>query len=255
MTWIERLGAWTLGRVEELGRFGRFLGQTFRPLAGAPYPVGRLARRIHFIGTRSLSLIVLIATFTGAVLALQLYYTMVQFGAESQIGTVVALSMFRELGPVICALMVAGRAGSSLASELGIMRITEQIDALKVMGLSPFRYYMLPIFLASVVAVFLLTAVFNLVGIFGGYVVAAGMLDITWGTYFGAVGDYVSFHDLSTGMVKSLVFGGLIAWVCSYKGYHASQGAEGVGRASTEAVVVSSILILVSDFVMTSLMF
>lgn len=252
---IERLGAQGTKWLEALGNFGVFLGRTLKPVFSPPYAFDRLLKRIHYIGTRSLSLIILIASFTGAVLALQLYYTMVQFGAASQIGTVVALAMFRELGPVICAIMVAGRAGSSLASELGIMRISEQIDALKVMGLNPFRYYMLPIMVAFIIAVFLLTAIFNIVGVFGGYAVAGGLLNIDWGTYFGAITAYVEFFDIYSGLVKSLVFGALIAWVCTYKGYNAGKGAEGVGQASTEAVVLSSILILVSDFIMTSLMF
>ncbi len=188
-------------------------------------------------------------------MSLQIYYVLVQFGAQSRVGTVVALSLFRELGPVICAIMVAGRAGSSLASELGIMRISEQFDALKIMGLSPFHYFMAPILVASVVSMFLLTAVFNVVGILGGYAVAGGLLSVAWGSYFSGITRFVVMHDIVNGMVKSLVFGVVIAWVCTYKGYHTGHGAEGVSRASTESVVLSSVLILALDYIMTSIMF
>ncbi len=252
---VERLGEATLDGVDRLGRFGRFLGRTLLRTVTPPVKWRRILRRLDFIGTQSLWLIVLISLFTGAVLALQVHYTLSNFGAESRVGTVVALSMIRELGPVICAIMVAGRAGSSLASELGIMQISEQFDALKIMGLDPFRYFMAPIFVASVVALFLLTSIFNVVGILGGYAVAGGLLGSSYGAYFGGIVDFVEMQDLVNGVLKSLVFGGVIAWVCCYKGYHTAHGAEGVSQASTEAVVLSSVLILVSDYIMTSLMF
>jgi len=252
---VERVGRASLNGVEALGRFGRFLGRTLVRLVTPPVKVGRILERIDFIGTQSLWLIVLISLFTGAVLSLQVYYTLSNFGAEARVGTVVALSMIRELGPVICAIMVAGRAGSSLASELGIMQISEQFDALEIMGLDPFRYFMAPIFAASVVALFLLTSIFNVVGILGGYAVAGGLLGASYGSYFGGIVDFVEMQDLVNGVVKSVVFGGVIAWVCAYKGYHTGHGAKGVSQASTEAVVLSSVLILVSDYVMTSLMF
>jgi phospholipid/cholesterol/gamma-HCH transport system permease protein len=151
--------------------------------------------------------------------------------------------------------MVAGRAGSSLASELGIMQISEQFDALKIMGLDPFRYFMAPIMVASVVSVFLLTAIFSVVGIFGGYAVAGFLLDVSWGAYFGGITDFVVMHDINSGIIKSLVFGVIVAWVSTYKGYHTGHGAEGVSQASTESVVLSSVLILASDYIMTSIMF
>lgn len=249
------LGKTVRQRIQRLGRYGRFLATTLKMLFTPPVKVRRVLERIHFIGSKSLGLIGLISLFTGAVLGLQVHYTLVKFGAEARVGTVVALSMIRELGPVICALMVTGRAGSSLASELGIMRITEQFDALEIMGLNPHRYFMTPIFVASVVAVFLLTAVFNVVGILGGFAVTGGLLGASSGSYFGGIADFVTFTDILNGSIKSVVFGGLIAWICCYKGYHTGHGAEGVSTASTEAVVLSSVLILVSDYVMTSIMF
>ncbi|MBI4178685.1 ABC transporter permease [bacterium] len=255
LTWIESLGSATIQSIEDLGRFGRFMGRTAAALFYFPVKFGRMVRRVHFIGSQSLWLIVLIGGFTGAVLGLQVHYTLVKFGAESRVGTVVALSLIRELGPVICALMVAGRAGSSLASELGIMQITEQIDAFKLMGLDPFRYFMAPILAAAVVSVFLLTAVFDVVGILGGFAVTGGLLGVPSGSYFGGVTDFVVMADIRSGAFKSMVFGVLIAWVSTYKGYHTGYGAEGVSRASTETVVLSSVLILISDYVMTSILF
>ncbi len=188
-------------------------------------------------------------------MSLQVYYVLVKFGAQTRVGTAVALAMIRELGPVVCAIMVVGRAGSSLASELGIMQISEQFDALKIMDLSPYRYFMVPILIATVISVFLLTAVFNLIGILGGYAVAGGLLSVSRGAYFSGIVDFVAMNDITNGMLKSLVFGVLIAWVCTYKGYHTGHGAEGVSQASTESVVLSSVLILASDYIMTSLMF
>jgi phospholipid/cholesterol/gamma-HCH transport system permease protein len=135
------------------------------------------------------------------------------------------------------------------------MQISEQFDALKIMGLSPFRYFMAPILIASVVSVFFLSAVFNVIGILGGYAVAGGLLSVSQGAYFSGITGFVVMHDIISGMVKALVFGMLIAWVCTYKGYHTGHGAEGVSRASTESVVLSSVLILASDYLMTSIMF
>jgi phospholipid/cholesterol/gamma-HCH transport system permease protein len=252
---VESLGRYFTNRLEKTGRFGRFLWRTLLALFTPPFKFRRVLKRIDFIGTRSLWLIGLISAFTGAVMSLQIYYVLVQFGAQSRVGTAVALSLIRELGPVVCAIMVAGRAGSSLASELGIMQISEQFDALKIMGLDPFRYFMAPILVASVVSVFLLTAVFNVVGILGGYAVAGFLLDVSWGAYFGGITDFVVMHDINSGVVKSLVFGLIVAWVSTYKGYHTGHGAEGVSEASTEAVVLSSVLILASDYIMTSIMF
>lgn len=252
---IEAVGARTIGSLVGLGQYGRFMARIIATVFSPPVKWRQFIQRVDFIGAKSLWLIVLIGAFTGAVLALQVYYTLIKFGAESRVGTVVALSMIRELGPVICALMVTGRAGSSLAAELGIMKNTEQFDALQIMGLDPFRYYMAPIFLASVLTMFLLTAVFDVIGILGGYFVSHNLLGVAEGAYFGGITDFVEFADIRKGAVKSLVFGWLMAWIACFKGYHTSYGAEGVGRASTETVVTTSVLILVSDYIMTSMMF
>jgi phospholipid/cholesterol/gamma-HCH transport system permease protein len=210
--------------------------------------------RIHFIGAKSLSVIVLTGAFTGMVLGLQVFHTLRKFGSEGFLGSVVALSLIRELGPVLCALMVTGRAGSALTAEIGIMRITEQIDALTVMALNPMRYLVVPTILAGLIAFPLLTAIFDLVGIYGGYLVGVKLLGVAEGTYFGEMQTYVDFEDITQGILKSLSFGLLVTWVCCYKGFHTEYGAEGVSRATTEAVVMSSVLILIWDYFLGSVL-
>jgi phospholipid/cholesterol/gamma-HCH transport system permease protein len=189
------------------------------------------------------------------VLSFQGFYSLTQFGSAALLGPLVALSLIRELGPVLSALMVTGRAGSAMTAEIGIMRITEQIDAIELMGLNPFRYLVVPKFLAAVLALPLLSAIFDVVGIFGGYLIGVKLLGIGVGTYFGEITAYVDMEDILGGIYKSLSFGALIAWVCCYKGYYAGFGAEGVSKATTQAVVLSSVLILVWDYFMTSLLF
>jgi phospholipid/cholesterol/gamma-HCH transport system permease protein len=199
--------------------------------------------------------IFLTGAFTGMVLAFQGFYSLTRFGSAALLGPMVALSLIRELGPVLSALMVTGRAGSAMTAEIGIMRITEQIDAIELMGLNPFRYLVVPKFLAAVLALPLLSAIFDVVGIFGGYLIGVKLLGIGVGTYFGEITAYVDMKDILGGIYKSLSFGALIAWVCCYKGYYAGFGAEGVSKATTQAVVLSSVLILVWDYFMTSLLF
>jgi phospholipid/cholesterol/gamma-HCH transport system permease protein len=189
------------------------------------------------------------------VLGLQGYYTLNRFGSAALLGPMVALSLIRELGPVLTALMVTGRAGSAITAEIGIMQITEQVDALKMMGLNPFRYLVVPKVLAGIISLPLLTAIFNVVGIFGGYLVGVKLLGAGQGTYFGEMANYVDMKDILAGVYKSLTFGVLITWICCYKGYYTGFGAEGVSKATTQAVVLSSALILVWDYFMTSLLF
>ncbi|MBF0108491.1 MAG: ABC transporter permease [Magnetococcales bacterium] len=228
-----------------------------RTLAVIPAPPWRwrdLLVQIHFIGVRSLFVIGLTAIFAGMVLALQGFYTLSRFGSEALLGPAVALSMIRELGPVLSGLMITGRAGSAMAAELGIMRIREQIDALEVMGIPPIHFLAVPRFLAGLVVLPLLTVIFDVVGIFGGYLVSVQLLGLSAGTYFGGIESAVSMHDIHTGLIKSLCFGLIIACVCSFKGFFARRGAEGVSHATTSAVVQSSVLILVSDYFITAIM-
>jgi len=166
----------------------------------------------------------------------------------------VSLALIRELGPVLCAVFVTGLAGSALTAEIGIMRITEQIDALTVMALSPMRYLAVPAMVAGVITFPLMTAIFDVVGIFGGYLVSVKLLGLSQGTYFGEMQTFVDLSDIMVGFWKALAFGILVPWVCTYKGFHCGHGASGVARATTEAVVLSSVLILVCDYVLGSLL-
>jgi phospholipid/cholesterol/gamma-HCH transport system permease protein len=231
-----------------------FLGTALCWIFLPPLKWRRIIARIHFIGAKSLVVILLTGAFTGMVMGLQVFYTLTKFGSEAFLGPAVALSLIRELGPVLCALMVTGRAGSALTAEIGIMRITEQIDALHAMALNPMRYLVVPTILAGLIAFPLLTAIFDLVGIYGGYLVGVKLLGIGEGTYFGEMETYVGLRDITQGILKSLSFGLLVTWVCCYKGFHTGYGAEGVSRATTEAVVLSSVLILVWDYFIGSVL-
>lgn len=251
---IESLGRLSLDTVEALGRFGGFLAQAVAWTFIPPFKFRQLLQRVHFIGFRSLSVILLTGAFTGMVLGLQVFLTLSRFGSEAFLGPAVALSLIRELGPVLSALMVTGRAGSALTAEIGIMRITEQIDALTVMALNPMRYLIVPIMVAGVIAFPLMTAIFNVTGIFGGYLVGVKLLGLSEGTYFGEMRTFVDLSDIMTGFWKSISFGVIVTWVCTYKGYYTGHGAEGVSRATTQAVVFSSVLILVWDYFMGSVL-
>jgi len=188
------------------------------------------------------------------VLGLQGYYTLTRFGSEAYLGPAVALSLITELGPVLSALMVTGRAGSAIAAEIGIMRITEQIDALEVMALNPVRYLVVPNIVAGIIALPLLGALFAVIGIYGGYLVGVQLLGVSSGTYFGNMTDFVALTDVRNGLYKSLVFGVVITFLCCFKGYHTGYGAEGVSHATTEAVVWSSVAILVLDYFLNSVL-
>jgi len=242
------LGQWAIGIVFALGRFGTFLLLAVATIVSPPFKVRAFVDRIDYIGFRSLLIILLTGGFTGMVLGLQVYFTLSRFGSEAFLGPAVALSLIRELGPVLSALMVTGRAGSALTAELGIMRITEQIDALTVMALNPFRYLVAPSILAGLITFPLMTALFDAVGIFGGYLVGVELLGLSPGTYFGEMQTFVDMRDVMTGFWKSVSFGIIVTWVCTYKGFHVGHGAEGVARATTQAVVLSSVLILVWDY-------
>jgi phospholipid/cholesterol/gamma-HCH transport system permease protein len=179
---------------------------------------------------------------------------MEKFGAEALLGPTVALALIRELGPVLSALMVTGRAGSALAAEIGIMRITEQIDALEVMALNPYRYLIVPNILAGIITFPLLASIFNVAGILGGYLVGVKLLGVSQGAYFGEMVNFLDMKDITIGLYKSLSFGLIVTWISCYQGFTASYGAEGVSKATTGAVVTSSVLVLVWDYFMTSVL-
>src|SRR5437867_2340573 len=251
---IEQVGAWAVIRVQEMGRMLLFMLSAFAWLARPPFRFHQIMKQLHFIGYRSTFVVVLTAGFTGMVLALQGYYSLRKFGSEGLLGSAVALSMIRELGPVLAALMVTARAGSAMTAEIGIMRITEQIDALDTMAINPLQYLIAPKFVAGLIAVPLLVAVFDVVGIYGGYVVGVSLLGANAGSYWSSIESAVEWKDVYGGIVKSISFGLIVSWVCCYKGYFTRMSAEGLGTATTEAVVLSSVVILVWDYFLTSVL-
>jgi phospholipid/cholesterol/gamma-HCH transport system permease protein len=249
-----RPGRTTLYIIREMGRMLLFLLSTFAWLLRPPFRPMQLLKQLHFIGFKSTFVVVLTAAFTGMVLGLQIHYTLTKFGSEAVLGSVVALSMIRELGPVLAALMVTARAGSAMTAEIGIMRITEQIDALDTMAISPLQYLIAPKLLASLLGVPLLVAMFDVVGIYGGYLVGVDLLGGSSGSYWSSIESAVEWKDVYGGMLKSISFGIIVSWVCCYKGFYTRMSAEGLGKATTEAVVLSSVLILIWDYFLTSVL-
>lgn len=247
------LGSWFIGRLAQLGNCTVFLVESVACCLTPPIKWDRIFKQIWFIGWKSMPVICLTAAFTGMVLALQGHPTLRRVGSEAFLGPLVALSLLRELGPVLAALMVTGRAGSSITAQIGIMRINDQIDAMELMGLNPLRYLVVPNLIALVVAMPLLAAIFDVIAIFGGYLLGVRVLGLNAGVYFGEMPNYVVLHDIAGGIYKSMSFGLLIAWVCCYKGFKSRFGAEGVSTATTQAVVNASVLILVWDYLLTSL--
>jgi phospholipid/cholesterol/gamma-HCH transport system permease protein len=252
---VRSTGKLSLFLVQRMGRMGLFLVMALFYAVTPPLKLDRLLKQIQFIGFQSMLVILLTGTFAGMVLGLQGFYMLNRVGSEAFLGPMIALVLIKELGPVFAALMVTARGGSAVTAEIGIMRITEQIDALELMGLNPFRYLIVPNLLAAIIALPLLTAMFDVFGILGGYLVGVKLLGVSGGTYFGEMASYVDIKDIAEGIYKSLSFGILLIWVCGYKGYHTGFGAEGVSKATTQAVVLSSVLILIWDYFMTSLLF
>lgn len=256
---IRSLGAFGLRQMLDVGRLGVFFLYAMRGIFVAPGKFMPVVKHIEFIGTKSFFVIGFTAAFTGMVLGLQGYYTLSKFGSEGLLGSAVALSIIRELGPVLTALMVTGRAGSAITAEIGIMRIEEQIDALECMAIDPYSYLITPRFIACVIALPLLTAFGDVVGILGGYVIGVQLLSVSAGAFWDGVNTSVVWKDVYMGIIKSLCFSVLIIWICTYKGFYSgvdegSFGPEQVSRATTDAVVISSISVLVSDYVITSIL-
>lgn len=252
--YLRILGRTGLASLNGLGRMGNFLGYALYSIVRHPGRPVHVLKQIRFIGAKSLFVIILTGAFTGMVLGLQGYYTLAKFGSEGMLGAAVSLSLIRELGPVLTALMVTGRAGSAITAEIGIMRISEQIDALETMALDPYKYLVSPKFIAAMISLPLLCAIFDLVGIYGGWLVGVKLLGVNPGAYFTEMYRAVEWQDVYSGIIKSYSFGIIIAWVGCYKGYYAGHGAEGVSRATTEAVVLSSVLVLVWDYFLTSVL-
>ncbi len=251
---LGQLGQWFLSWVSGMGKMFLFLLSAlvwgFRP----PAKIHLIIQHIKSIGVDSLLVVIMSGFFTGMVLGLQGYYSLKVFNAESWLGSAVALSILRELGPVLSAFMVTGRTGSAMAAELGIMRITEQIDALHSMAINPIKYLVSPRIVAGLIAMPLLTAIFDVVGIYGAYLIGVELLGVGSGSYFAGMENSVVWRDVYSGFLKSISFGLIITWVCCYKGYHTPPMATGVSRATTEAVVLSFVMILVWDYFLTSVL-
>lgn len=252
---VRWLGRGFIQTIRTAGQMGIFLAQTLVLCFFPPYRWHRLVERIHFLGVKTLFVILLTGAFSGMVLGLQVFYTLRKFGAEALLGPAVALSLVRELGPVLSALMITGRAGSALTAELGVMRITEQIDALDMMAIHPVQYLIVPNLLAALVVFPVLSWFFDVVGVLGGYLVGVELLGLAHGTYFGEIHTFLGIQDVLDGLYKSLCFGVLVVWICCFKGFFSGYGAEGVSRATTEAVVLSSVSVLLWDYLMGSFLF
>lgn len=240
--------------IEGIGRFGQFLGAGIIEFFKKPRRWGLLLDEIEFVGNQSLFIVSLTATFSGAVFAYQSWLAFSMVGTESLVGPSVALSLVRELAPVMTGLVVTGRAGAAMAAQLGIMRVTEQIDALEVMGISPIQYLVTPRILAATFSLPLLVALFGLIGNLGGYIVATYVCGVDPGIYVQKLKYYMDPWDFYHGLMKGVFFGFLLAGIGCYKGYHAKNGVEGVGRATNDAVVYATVTILVLDYFLSVLL-
>lgn len=252
---FESLGTLIYAGIEELGNLFVLGMQAFWWLFRPPSEMRNILKQMEEIGVRSLPVVSVTATFTGMVLALQSYSGFERFQATSFVGSVVALSITRELGPVFAGLMVSGRVGASIAAELGTMKVTEQIDALVTLATNPVKYLVVPRVVAATLVMPVLVIFADLLGILGGYFVSVYLLGANPYVYVNKTFQYLEMKDILSGLAKASVFGCLIALISCYHGFIAEGGAEGVGRATTRAVVTSSMVVLIADYFMTSFMF
>ena len=251
------LGRHFLRLLREMGRMALFFATGLMLIGRLPFQFKKIVKQIYFIGTRSMFVVCLTGAFTGMVLGIQGYYSLAKVGSTGFLGPAVAISLIRELGPVLTAVMVTGRAGSAVAAEIGIMRISEQIDALETMDIHPVRFLISPKIAAALISFPILTAIFDLVGIWGGYLTGSVLLDMNPMIYFSRIESSVVMRDITGGFIKSIVFALIVMTICCYQGFTthlrpAGFGAQGVSNATTTAVVQSFVLILVADYVITS---
>jgi phospholipid/cholesterol/gamma-HCH transport system permease protein len=255
MKWLQNTGRVVLQRIAALGAAWFMLGQALWGLPG-PRGLQRLTQQLYVVGVQSLVIILVSAAFIGMVLGLQGYTLLVDYGSEQAVGQMVALTLVRELAPVVAALLFAGRAGSALTAELGLMKATEQLASLEMFGVDPLHRIVAPRFLAGVIALPILVIIFNLVGVYGGHAVAVEWLGVHSGAYWGNMQAAVSFtDDVGNGLIKALVFAILITWIALYQGYTCVPTSQGISEATTRTVVYSSLVILGFDFILTALMF
>jgi len=252
---LAKIGHFTLGFLAHTGRLCVFMAQAVLAMCQPPFYFRLIGQQILRIGYFSLPVVALTSFFTGGVLALQIYYGGNEFNSETIVASIVALGITRELGPVLGGLMVAGRVSSAIAAEIGTMRVTEQIDALTTLSTNPFKYLVAPRLLAAILCMPILVLLADVIGIMGGFIVGTQTLDFNAATYIQRTIDFLEFDDINSGLIKSAVFGFIIAIMGCYNGYYSAGGAQGVGRATTNAVVSASILILSANYIMTSLFF
>ncbi|WP_293369299.1 lipid asymmetry maintenance ABC transporter permease subunit MlaE [Nevskia sp.] len=240
-----------------LGRASLFLLTIIATIPGAFLRPRLIVQQLYSVGVLSLIIIVISGSFIGMVLALQGYRTLVNFGAASSLGVLVALSIVRELGPVVTALLFAGRAGSALAAEIGLMKATDQLSGMEMMAVDPIKRVIAPRFIAGLIAMPLLASIFSMmaIGVAGGHAIGVELLGVDDGSYWSQINQAMHGRDIADMLIKATVFGLAISWIAVYQGYHAAPTSEGVSRATTSTVVVSSLAILALDFVLTAFMF
>ena len=251
---INKIGRATINLCQLTGNFTMFLLYALRSLFSSKPKIAKFFFQSNRIGVESSLIVMLTGTFTGMVFALQSYIGFQRFGGEQFIGAVVALGMIRELGPVLTGLMVTGRAGSAITAEIGTMRITEQIDALTTLRIDTFQYLIVPRILAGIIIVPCLAIFAMLCGIIGGYIICVHVLELSPENYINNIKDFVELSDIYGGIIKSCVFGLILTWVGTYKGFYTHGGARGVGKATTQSVVLSSIMILILNYFLTKLL-
>lgn len=252
---INMLGKQTIMLCNSFGRFTLFFLQSIKTFFTTRLKVGKLFAQIEHIGVNSLSISILTGTFAGAVFAFQSYIAVKRFGGEEFIGPAVSLALARELSPVLTGLMVTGRAGSAIAAEIGTMRITEQIDALRTLCIDTYQYLIVPRILASAIILPLLSLFTTICGVIGGYLISVNTLGLNGEEYIQGIKRYTELQDVTNGLIKAAFFGLILAWVGCYKGFYTTRGARGVGIATTQAVVIGSIMILIANYFLTALLF
>ncbi len=253
---VQQLGRSTISVLERLGRGFLFFVQLIAALPNVVTRAPLLVQQLYSIGVLSFLIIFVSGLFVGMVLGLQGYYTLIDFGAEESLGVMVALSLVRELGPVVTALLLAGRAGSALTAEIGLMKATEQLSGMEMMAVDPIKRIVAPRFWAGVISMPLLAAIFSAIGVVGGYIVGVGLLGIDAGAFWSQMQSKVDLtEDILNGVIKSIVFGVVVSWIAVYEGYDAIPTSEGVSRATTRTVVHSALAVLALDFMLTALMF
>jgi phospholipid/cholesterol/gamma-HCH transport system permease protein len=249
-------GRWVRESVTNIGFAARTFLELLRRSGGLPRRLRLVTDQIHFIGNYSLVIIAVSGLFVGFVLGLQGYYTLNKYGSEQALGLLVALSLVRELGPVVTALLFAGRAGTSLTAEIGLMKAGEQLAAMEMMAVNPVERVLAPRFWAGVIAMPILAAIFSAVGIFGGYLVGVRLIGVDEGAFWSQMQAGVDvWNDIANGIIKSVVFGFAVTFIALFQGYEAQPTPEGVARATTRTVVIASLTVLWLDFLLTALMF